>query len=87
MQILKELRNSPLGSQHPESATWTKDGKFWVDAKKSYLVDEDLVQAGPDGVFRAVKFNEKLSDPESWTKLAYRIFWEGGYKVGPGQVP
>jgi hypothetical protein len=87
VQILKELRNSPLGSQHPESATWTKDGKFWFDAKKSYLVDEDLVQAGPDGVFRAVKFNEKLSDPESWTKLAYRIFWEGGYKVGPGQVP
>ncbi len=87
VNILKELRKGPLGSQHPESATWTKDGKFWFPGKKSYLVDEDLVQAGPDGVFRSVKFDEKLSDPESWTKLAYRIFWEGGYEVGPGQVP
>jgi hypothetical protein len=86
VQILKELRNSPLGSQHPESLTWTKDGEFWFKAKASYLKDEDLVQSGPDGVFRSVKFNENLSDPTSWTKLDYRIFWNGGYEVGPGQV-
>jgi len=87
VEILKDLRNSPFGSQHPESATWTKGNEFWFPKKRSYLVDEDLVQAGPDGVFRSVKFNEALSKPEEWTKLAYRIFWDGGYKVGPGQVP
>ena len=27
-----------------------------------------------------------LSDPTSWTKLDYRIFWEGGYEAGLGQV-
>ena len=86
VKILKELRNSPFGSQHPESLTWTKGDKFWFDKKKSYLVDEDLVQAGPDGVFRSVKFNEKLSDPENWTKLNYRVFWNGGYATGTGQV-
>jgi hypothetical protein len=86
VKILKELRTSPFGSQHPESLTWTKGDKFWFDKKKSYLTDEDLVQAGPDGVFRSVKFNEKLSDPENWTKLNYRVFWNGGYATGTGQV-
>jgi hypothetical protein len=86
VKILKELANGPLGTQHPESLTWTKDGEFWFKAKASYLKDEALVQAGPDGVLRAVKFNEALSDPTSWTKLDYRIFWEGGYEAGLGQV-
>ncbi len=86
VKILKELAKGPLGTQHPESLTWTKDGQFWFKAKASYLKDEALVQAGPDGVLRAVKFNEALSDPTSWTKLDYRIFWEGGYEAGLGQV-
>lgn len=86
VKILKELAKGPLGTQHPESLTWTKDGKFWFKAKESYLKDEALVQAGPDGILRSVKFNEALSDPTSWTKLDYRIFWNGGYEVGPGEV-
>lgn len=39
---------------------------------------------GPDGRVRSVEFNEKLSDPVSWTKLAYRIIWNGGYQAGGG---
>jgi hypothetical protein len=35
------------------------------------------------GRVRAVEFNQKLSDPSSWTKLAYRIIWNGGYQTGP----
>ena len=42
-----------------------------------------LAQYGPDGIIRAVEFNAALSDPTSWTKLAYRIFWKGGYQAGP----
>ena len=37
------------------------------------------------GTAQAVEFDEKLSDPENWTKLRYRIRWKGGYQTGPGQ--
>ena len=48
----------------------------------TYLVG----RLGADGMsFRAVEFDEKLSDPENWTKLRYRIRWKGGYQTGPGQ--
>jgi probable HAF family extracellular repeat protein len=86
VSILKQLSNL-IGAQHPESATWINDGKFWFKAKKGYLTNEGeccLAQYGPDGKIRAVEFNEKLSDPTSWTKLNYRIFWKGGYEAGPG---
>jgi hypothetical protein len=84
--LLKELRGSPLGTQHPESVTWTKRGKFWFDGKRNYLVNEDLAQFGPDGGVRKVVFDEALSNPTQWTPSSYRIFWQGGYQVGPGQV-
>jgi hypothetical protein len=86
VSILKQLSNI-IGAQHPESATWINDGKFWFKAKKGYLTNEGeccLAQYGPDGKIRAVEFNEKLSDPTSWSKLNYRIFWKGGYEAGPG---
>ncbi len=86
VKILKELSKGPLGTQHPESLTWEKDGKFWFKAKEGYLKDEALVQSGPDGKFRSVQFNEALSDPSAWTKLDYRIYWNGGFGSGPGQV-
>lgn len=84
---LDELKHL-IGAQHPESATWVKGGKFWFDAKRNYLTNDGhccLAQFGPDGKIRAVEFNEKLSEPEKWTKLGYRIVWKGGYQVGPGQ--
>jgi hypothetical protein len=83
---LKQL-STIIGAQHPESATWINDGKFWFKAKENYLTNEGqccLAQYGPDGKIRAVQFNSKLSDPTSWTKLNYRIFWNGGYQAGPG---
>ena len=86
--VLKRLRSSIVGSQHPESATWVKKGQFWFKAKRNYLTNDGeccMAQVGPDGKIRAVEFNEKLSEPEKWTKLKYRIYWNGGYQVGPGQ--
>ena len=83
--VLKQLATI-IGTQHPESATWINDGKFWFKAKENYLTNEGaccLAQYGPDGIIRAVQFNAALSDPTSWTKLAYRIVWNGGYQVGP----
>ena len=85
--ILKRLRNSIVGTQHPESATWIMKGKFWFKQKLDYLTNDGeccLAQFGPDGKVRAVEFNEKLSDPEKWTKAAYRIFWNGGYQAPAG---
>jgi hypothetical protein len=87
VQYLKELRNSLLETQHPESLTWVQGEEFWFPAKADYLNAKDLVQFGPDGGRRAVTFNAGLSDPTSWTKLKYRVIWNGGYQVGPGQVP
>lgn len=84
--ILKQLA-TVLGTQHPESATWVNDGKFWFKAKENYLTNEGeccLAQYGPDGKVRAVEFDSKLSDPTNWTKLNYRIFWKGGFQAGPG---
>lgn len=81
---LKQLKNI-LGAQHPESATWVNDGKFWFKAKEGYLTNDGeccLAQYGPDGRVRAVEFNQALSDPEAWTPDNYRIFWNGGYQ-GP----
>jgi hypothetical protein len=82
--VLKQL-STVLGTQHPESATWINDGKFWFKAKENYLTNDGeccMAQYGPDGKIRAVEFNQKLSDPTSWTKLNYRIFWNGGYQAG-----
>ena len=84
--VLKKLRDA-IGAQHPESATWVKDGKFWFNGKRNYLLNDGeccLAQIGPDGLTRAVEFNEGLSAPETWTKLAYRIFWNGGYQAPAG---
>lgn len=84
---LKALKTL-LGTQHPESATWVNKGKFWFNAKRNYLTNDGqccLAQFGPDGKIRAVKFNEKLSEPEKWTKLRYRIYWDGAYQAGLGQ--
>jgi hypothetical protein len=86
VNILNQLKTI-LGAQHPESATWINDGKFWFKAKKNYLTNDGeccLAQYGPDGKIRAVEFNEKLSDATNWSKLKYRIFWNGGYQAGPG---
>ena len=85
--MLDELK-SVIGAQHPESATWVNKGKFWFKAKRGYLTNDGeccLAQFGPDGKIRAVEFDEKLSEPEKWTKLNYRIRWKGGYQTGPGQ--
>ena len=85
--ILDELKGL-IGAQHPESATWINKGKFWFKAKRNYLTNDGeccLAQFGPDGRVRAVEFDEKLSAPETWTKLSYRIRWKGGYQTGPGQ--
>ena len=87
VQHLKALKVL-IGAQHPESATWVMDGKFWFKAKRNYLNNDGeccLAQFGGDGKVRAVEFNEKLSEPEKWTKLNYRIYWNGGYQVGLGQ--
>jgi hypothetical protein len=86
VKVLKELADSPLGIQHPDSTVWIKDGKFWFKQKEEYLISKGNVQFGPDGVPRSVSFNQALSDPEKWTKFLYRIVWDGGYGVGPGQV-
>ena len=62
-------------------------GKFWFKAKKGYLTNDGeccLAEFGADGIARAVEFDEKLSDPEKWTKLRYRIYWKGGYQAGLG---
>ena len=85
VQILKELANSPLQIQHPDSTVWIKNGEFWFKQKEDYLASKGNVQFGPDGKIRSVQFNKHLSAPESWTQFAYRIVWDGGYKVGPGQ--
>ena len=87
VKILKELASSPLGIQHPDSTVWVKDGKFWFKAKEDYLASKGNVQFGPDGKYRSVQFNQALSKPESWSQFAYRIIWDEGYQVGPGQVP
>ncbi len=87
VKILKRLAQD-LGVQHPESATWVKNGKFWFKAKENYLTNDGkccLAQFGPDGRARAVAFNSKLSDFANATKLNYRVVWKGGYQVGPGQ--
>jgi Calx-beta domain len=87
VKVLKELADSPLGVQHPDSTVWVKDGEFWFDKKKDYLASDGNVQFGPDGKARSVAFDELHSEPESWSQFAYRIIWKGGYQVGPGQVP
>jgi hypothetical protein len=87
VKVLRELAESPLGIQHPDSTVWIKDGEFWFDKKKDYLASDGNVQFGPDGKARSVAFDEPLSNPESWSQFAYRIVWKGGFQVGPGQVP
>ena len=87
VQHLKALKVL-IGAQHPESATWVMKGKFWFKAKRNYLRNDGeccLAQFGADGKVRAVEFNEALSEPEKWTKLRYRIYWNGGYQAGLGQ--
>ncbi len=87
IQVLKDLRLL-IGAQHPESATWIKDGRFWFKAKRDYLTNDGeccLAQYGADGKARAVEFDEALSDPETWTKSTYRIRWKGAYQQGPGE--
>ncbi|HYH59492.1 MAG TPA: PKD domain-containing protein [Thermoleophilaceae bacterium] len=87
--LLKEIREGPLGALHPESATWTKDGKFWFKEKEDYLTNGGeccLAQAGPDGQARAVNFNADLSEFKDRGKHDYRIWWDGGYQPPPSYV-
>ena len=85
VKILKKLAKSPLGIQHPDSTVWIKNGEFWFKQKEDYLASKGNVQFGGDGKIRSVQFNQALSDPTRWTPFKYRIVWDGGYKVGPGQ--
>lgn len=99
VRILEEMAAGPLGIQHPESATWVEGKKekgenqlFFFKAKFDYLNNDGhccLAQFGPDGRTRAVRYNQFLSrfarKFSARAKLKYRIVWDGGYQVGPGQ--
>ncbi len=87
VKVLKELAHSPLQIQHPDSTVWVYDNKFWFSKKQDYLNAKGNVQFGADGKARLVSFNEAASDPSTWTPFNYRIFWNDGLSVGPGQVP
>jgi hypothetical protein len=87
VQVLKQLANSPLGIQHPDSTVWVLDKEFWFPKKAAYLESSGNVEFGADGDARKVLFNEPASNPTTWTPFSYRIVWDRGYAVGPGQVP
>jgi hypothetical protein len=87
VQVLKELADSPLGIQHPDSTVWVMGDKFYFDKKADYLKAAGNVQFGADGEARAVTFNEAASEPEKWTPFNWRIIWDGGFSDGPGPAP
>jgi hypothetical protein len=83
VEVLKEIRDGPMGALHPESATWIKKGEFWFPAKENYLTNEGqccLAQFAADGNARAVDFNADLSEFQNRGKHNYRIWWNGGYQ-------
>ena len=77
-RILKILAGPPLYIQHPETATWIKQGIFDFAKKHSELAKSLPLQFAPDGAARVVKYVSGLSFFQS-TKN-YFIHWEGGYR-------
>lgn len=78
VSVLKQLREGPVGAEHPESATWVGDSA----AREQYLANNGEccpAQFTPLGKVFAVQYNPKLS----WFKDPgrYRVWWEGGYFV------
>ena len=80
VELLKKIAAGPLGALHPESATWSLNGRFWFAAKEGYFTGAccDL-QFGADGVGRAVSANLKRStlDLTGVNRYNYRLVWNG----------
>jgi hypothetical protein len=75
-ELVDALMNSPVGAEHPESATYTEGGlDFILDQFKP---GEPGLQIGPDGARpRVVRFDKKRS---YWVnERDYRLHWEGGF--------
>ncbi len=87
VKVLRELAEGPLGIQHPDSTVWIYNKEFWFPKKAAYLESKGNVEFGGDGAPRKVLFNAAASNPTSWTPFSYRIIWDRGYAVGPGQIP
>jgi len=87
-QILLQLRDGPIGIQHPAAATWqAPNGDFLFDLKEKYLYNagKPQVQFAPDGIARAVVFNKNLNDNLQAFNFFndrnnYYIWWDGGYE-------
>ncbi len=75
-QLVDALMASPVGAEHPESATYVEGGlDFILDQFKP---GEPGLQIGPDGAApRVVRFDK---DRSVWTDPRnYRLHWEGGF--------
>ncbi|HEV3312513.1 MAG TPA: hypothetical protein VG815_18525, partial [Chloroflexota bacterium] len=85
--IYKQISESVIGLMHPESATWTdlKNNLFNFETKVNEFVRAGTcAQFGPDGLARAVTFNQGLTKFVS--KQLYRVGWNGGYMNPLGPV-
>lgn len=79
-QVYREFSSSPVGMLHGESATWQDSASQafdFPDKINEFTRAGTVVQFGPDGQARAVKFVEGASKFESPSR--YYIQWDGGY--------
>jgi hypothetical protein len=94
IDLYRQLSRGPFGLMHPAADTWTqltKVGGRIVDTRfnfpqkiNEFVRGGTVAQFAPDGLARAVVYNDKLS---KWrTSFNYRIWWDGGYSNVLGAV-
>jgi hypothetical protein len=79
-QVYREFSSSPVGMLHGESATWQDSAsQAFAFPKKigEFTRAGTVVQFGPDGKARAVRFVQGASEFHSESK--YYVPWQGGY--------
>jgi hypothetical protein len=77
-ELLRILAGPPMYIQHPETATWIKQGAFDFAKKHAELLKDLPVQFGADGVGRVVRYIQDQSFFKSTHD--YFVQWEGGYR-------